>query len=558
MAEKQYPLNVVVKAVDRLTGPLRGMLGRVRAATTGIRGRLTNLVDRSGLPVLTNNLRKVGTAAAGVARRIAVVGGAIAAMSTAAGAAIFGLVRSMAGAGDESVKFADRLGISVETLQEWRFAAERSGIDTGTFNNALKDFNKNLGQAAAGSGEAKDVLAALGIRIKDTSGRVRSMDQLLPEVADKLSRVRSASLRAAAAGKIFGEEGGARLVNMLSLGSKGIDDLRDRARQLGLVMSEEAARDSEAFNDALTDTQSALAGVRNTIGAKLLPILTQLANKLTDSIIRYRPQIEAFASAFADRLPGYIEQAIRFFGDLRESLEPIIKIMGWLVENVGAANLVLGTLATIITTSLIGTILNLALALKGLGVAIAITPIGWLIAGIAAIIAAGYLLVKNWDEISAWWIEKFETVKAAFSEGFLQGMLTAWKEYNPVSLIMETFNGLIKYLTGWDIAAILRAKIMAAVSAVRNALPDWAQDLLGISGGEPATAATAANAAPLGIRAAAIGQSAAQASTAAQQPQEVLVRVDMNNLPPGTRVQTQGSQGAKFDTNLGFQMVPSN
>ncbi|MFB8829054.1 hypothetical protein ACE0DR_05995 [Azotobacter sp. CWF10] len=64
---------------------------------------------------------------------------------------------------------------------------------------------------------------------------------------------------------------------------------------------------------------------------------------------------------------------------------------------------------------------------------------------------------------------------------------------------------------------------------------------------------TAAAATDIGRRSAEIGREAA--ATVRNEPQEVLVRVDMNNLPPGTRVQTQGSRGAQFDTNLGYAMA---
>ncbi|MDT4858929.1 hypothetical protein FQZ97_934210 [compost metagenome] len=86
-------------------------------------------------------------------------------------------------------------------------------------------------------------------------------------------------------------------------------------------------------------------------------------------------------------------------------------------------------------------------------------------------------------------------------------------------------------------------------------MPDWAKSLLGIEGASVTVSGTAAAATPLGERAAAIGTQAAQAAGGTAQPQEVLVRVDMNNLPAGSKVQTQGSKGAQFDTNIGYSMV---
>ncbi|PTT96801.1 hypothetical protein DBR45_41890, partial [Pseudomonas sp. HMWF031] len=95
----------------------------------------------------------------------------------------------------------------------------------------------------------------------------------------------------------------------------------------------------------------------------------------------------------------------------------------------------------------------------------------------------------------------------------------------------------------------------------KNGLPDWAKQILGIDGasvgggsenGAPAAVTGGADT-DLGRRAAQIGQNAAQHM--AQPPQAVRVQLDLNNVPPGSKVKTEGSQGATFDTDIGYSMM---
>lgn len=567
MANKGYPLNVVIKAVDRVSAPLRGIFGKVRNASAAVRGAL----DRAGVPLLGAQMRKVGAAAEGLGKSMARLGigaAGITALTGAAGA----LVSSFAAAGDLTAKTADRVGVGVEQFQAWRFAADRAGVGNEEFSKALLKLNTNIGTALVGKGPALEVLDGFGIRLRDASGAARTTEQILPELADKLQRIQSPSLRAAAAAKLFGAQVGSQMVTLLAGGSQGLEEMTDRAKELGLVIGEDAARGGESFIDAMTDLQYSLSGVKNVLATALMPKLTELGNKLTDVIIKYRPQIEAFATAFAENLPGNIEKVTGFLGDLYDGVKPVIAIFSSLSDTFGAANLIFTAVGLYIGGGLLMGVLNLAVALKGLGITLLSTPVGWFLGAVVAIGAAAYVIYKNWDGIVNYFSEKWASVKAAFSDGIVNGIYNLWLEYNPVTLMMEGFSGLIKYLTGWDLAAILDAKIADAVAAIKNGLPDWVKDLLGIDGasvgsppeqGTPAAQVDAEASAPgvaptparpmtdLGQRAARLGPAA---QPQAQPPQEVRVKVDMNNVPPGTKVKAEGSPGAKFDTDIGYSM----
>jgi len=570
MADKGYSLNVIINAVDRVTAPLRGIFNKVKAASAGVTGAL----DRSGLPIFANSLKNVGGAVGGVGNAVAsstkkLLG--LGATLGITGAALNLFFQGFADATGAIGDTAERTGISRERFQELSFAAKLTGSSAETLGGALQKMQINVGAATAGSKDLKDMFKGLGINIKDASGKLKSSDALFDTFVDRISKIKDPSLQAQAAVKIFGKSA-TELLPLIRGGGAGLKEMSDEARRLGIVISDSAVREGENFGDTLDTIHAALSGVGNTIGSALVPQLNKLGSQLIENIVKYRPQIEAFATAFAKNLPGNIEKITGFLGGLYDGVQPVIRVFGMLADTFGGANVVLAAVGAYIGGGLIVSLYSLGVALQGVGVAILTTPVGWFLAAIAAIGAAAYIIYKNWDGIVQFFEDKWAGVKAAFSDGIINGIWKLWKEYNPVTLMMEAFNGLIKYLTGWDLGAILGEKIAGAVAAIKNGLPDWAKELLGIDGasvtvgqggapesgtGSPESAlsspGTAAANTDLGRRAAQIGRDAAQ--QVSPPPQAVRVQVDLNNVPAGSKVKTEGSQGATFDTDIGYSMM---
>ena len=90
--------------------------------------------------------------------------------------------------------------------------------------------------AVEGAGQVKAELVSVG-QSGDQSGNLRSSEDLLADVADAFARIEDPAERVRLAFRLFNSEGVA-LVNLLRGGSDALKAMRERARDLGIVLDE--------------------------------------------------------------------------------------------------------------------------------------------------------------------------------------------------------------------------------------------------------------------------------------------------------------------------------
>jgi hypothetical protein len=207
-----------------------------------------------------------------------VIGTAIAGLATGAFAHF---IKSSIDAADHASKTAKALGITIEAYQGLSFAASLGGVAQGEMTQSLTKFNKVISEAAAGTKKQAQAFADLGVALRDSSGKLKTADQLLLDVADRFARYEDGANKAALAQELFGRSG-AKLIPMLNSGREGIEQLMQRAQKLGLIMSQESATAAENFNDKLTVLNGVARGAGNQIAAELLPTLDEMAGLLID------------------------------------------------------------------------------------------------------------------------------------------------------------------------------------------------------------------------------------------------------------------------------------
>ncbi|MDJ0792443.1 MAG: phage tail tape measure protein [Acidimicrobiia bacterium] len=186
-------------------------------------------------------------------------------------------------------KTADRLGLTVEAFQEYQFAAEQSGINSRTFETAIQRLGRRFAEADKGVGAAKDAFEELGISTRDANGNLKTIDDLLPELADAFSQVNTQLERNRLAFKLFDSEGVA-FVNLLREGSQGLNELREQARESGIVIREDLVRGAEEANDKL-----------NLLSRIVSTQVTQAVLEATPAVLALT---EAFTSLSVEALKG--------------------------------------------------------------------------------------------------------------------------------------------------------------------------------------------------------------------------------------------------------------
>jgi hypothetical protein len=281
------------------------------------------------------------------------IGLALSAMGAATGIALVGAAKATAEYGSQINKMSIQTGIAAEQLSKVKFAADQSETSFEGVAQGLKFLARNAAEAAAGSKAQAEAFRSIGIAVRDSSGALRPMNDLLLDVADQFKGMEDGTAKAALAQKIFGRSG-LDLIPILNEGREGILRMGNEAERLGLVMSGDAARAADEFDDMLTAVKASTLGLAVAVGQALLPSLTSVAGTLRDGIA----EITSFAKEHenATLAIGGLAAVITGAGGLAAGLALVVSIapkvaagLHFIAQGAVAAAGSIGAMATALT-----------------------------------------------------------------------------------------------------------------------------------------------------------------------------------------------------------------
>ncbi|MGY0794339.1 phage tail tape measure protein [Azospirillum argentinense] len=446
-----------------------------------------------------------------------------------------------------------------------------AGLESDVAATATKNFMLAMVKGEGATKGQKEAFAKLGISTtvlakamqKDATGAIMKVLAAL----QSLPKHKQAGVMA----ELFGTESIGGISSLLT----NLDNLKDNlakvsdaTRFAGSMEKEYQARAATTAN-AIQLMANRWEALKITLGDALLPTLNELMGPLGGLI----DQMAAFAKANPE-LTKYALLMVAVAGAVGVAGAAITLLGGAVMSTLGSVlRLVwgLGVLAVRIAIApavlaLRGALLAARGAMMLFNLAMAANPIGAVVAAVAALAGAAYLLYDNWGPVSDWFTGQWAAIKLVFSGflAFLSGVFTG--DFAAAMDGLKTIGqGLLDWFRGWgdaigavfgkvadwikslfdiDIAGALQGKL----AALTGSLPAWVTDTLGLS-----VAAAPAGGAP---SVAGAGASPVLAAGAQAQQLRGAVDININGAPPGTRVETRSdTKGVALNPDVGYRSM---
>lgn len=283
------------------------------------------------------------------------------------------------------------LGVTTDAIQELGYAAQLNGSSVEGMSDGIRKLSINMAAAAEGSQEAAQTFRRLGVQITE-GGKLRAADAVLGDIAEKFKAMPDGARKVAAAVDLFGKSGAA-LIPTLAEGSAKLAELRQEARDLGIVLDKNTIAAGDELGDSWDRLKAAADGLRYSIGGPLLEGIRESV----DAMVEW---VKANRQLIAQRMRGLIRGLGSAIRVLAAGFMLVWRGLNFVIDRWKLfAALIIGSLAAIAIANAGSVISFVALGAAAIGSAIAAAA-AWVVAAapfvaLAAVIAVVLLALED-------------------------------------------------------------------------------------------------------------------------------------------------------------------
>lgn len=305
-------------------------------------------------------------------------------------------------------------------------------------------------------------------------------EKAMEKVFQRLSKLKAED-QAAVMKMLFGEEGkvaGANIMKSYDKYKQNLAMVKDKNIYGGATEKEYENRKNTTENDLMV-LKAQFAIVTSELGTELLPLIKEGSIYLMDFLKKITQMMKENPEGVKNLIGNLVKLTAGLYG-AGVALKGIslgmsgystyLKIAGKLTEKEVGTKIIsgFGKLGRVGGTVLKGlgkgivTFGRVSLKVGKMGMAALASPVTWIIAGIIALVAAGYLLYKNWDKIK----EKTAPLRAAIADLIDK----YWFLMGPIGYVLKS--GRLIY-QNWD---VIKEKGLELKDAVVEMVAKWVEN----------------------------------------------------------------------------------
>lgn len=262
------------------------------------------------------------------------------------------------------------MGYSIDEVTTSLAVMGNMGIKGSQAGTTLKNAISNM---AAPTKNMKAAMDDLGISIVNQDGSMKSWGDVIKNLQGSFKGL-TQDQQAAYAKQLFGKESMAGMLAIINTSTSDYNALADSIKNSGGAANDAAQTQLNNLNGQLTLLKSALEGAAITIGDKLLPYIKNAV--------------------------GWVQKATDWFNGLSDAQVSMIMKFAGIAAAIGPALLIFGKLVSTVgkVYSTFGKV-TAAIYKAGGVIGLITSPAGIVIAVLAGVAAAAFLIIKNWDKI---------------------------------------------------------------------------------------------------------------------------------------------------------------
>ncbi len=474
---KEFAISYGLEAIDQVSAPLMkinakikdvsksmnkfrsvGILPKTQEAMSTIRKSMYGLGKSTGIPILIDRMKGVGVAATNAGKAIKTMALGLSGSGLVLGGMGFGavsIIKGMTEEGRELQESSQRIGLSTRELQKYQFAASSAGVSNEQLESAFTALGNSAIQASVGGGEASQVFEALGVKVQDAAGKIKKIDQLFLETSDAMnSKIHNKALKREMLSKVMG---GSLALPMVNHGSKGIKENLKTAEKMNFFIDDKQIKNSESWTKSLATLSFTLRGIRNIIGAELLPVVTETFGKFSQYLIDNQGEIRSFFQDLAGSLPSALQSLKGALESLSIAFYPLMSVLHFVHDHVALTKAAMVLAALKIGAIVIPAVFALVGAFASLTQTLLANPIFLILAGFYRLVKVGQFIY-----------EKFDKLKELFSDLFTAPLANLFKILKLTGVISKSFVSTDWAEKGLDAFSPGKA---AAIPLTREAMP---------------------------------------------------------------------------------------